>query len=367
MRECRTNPTARTQPFTLSSRLHCLRARQQSACDAARRQWPKLTLCQNGTYSACAKMPSVREIRDQVWSDLAKRIRTGQCTPVIGAGACAGVLPSGGELAAHLMKQFAVPLQGHETELSRVAEYISLGEETDFGLLVDSIRALFSERGYPNFEEPAEPHGLLAELDLPLYITTNYDDFLSQALIRKGKKPVIDFPCWAQELRRKAPPKRQHTPSKEAPLVYHIHGHLSVPESMVLTDSHYLDFLIRLGQDKQLIPPFIQEKLASDTLLFLGYSIRDWNFRVLLRSIRSTFTTQNPRLSFAVQLPPDLKWTDEERQSAHHYLERFLQETCGLKKLTVCWSPIADFTRTLRAHWSAKSDPPAGPLEHATP
>jgi hypothetical protein len=53
---------------------------------------------------------------------------------------------------------------------------------------------------------------------------------------------------------------------------------------MVLTENDYIRFL---AQDTfRSIPLKIQEKLKEARLLYLGYSLQDWNFRVLLNRVR---------------------------------------------------------------------------------
>ena len=39
-------------------------------------------------------------------------------------------------------------------------------------------------------------YAVLADLDLPIYITTNYDHFMESALESKGKRPTNDFCSW---------------------------------------------------------------------------------------------------------------------------------------------------------------------------
>jgi hypothetical protein len=73
-------------------------------------------------------------------------------------------------------------------------------------------------------------------------------------------------------------------------LVYKLHGtaHAGrVPrefiDSVVLTESDYVEFL----EDDRLnkIPSQILKTLREANLLFLGYSLEDWNFRVLLQRL----------------------------------------------------------------------------------
>ena len=74
-------------------------------------------------------------------------------------------------------------------------------------------------------------------------------------------------------------------PSVERPLVYHLFGHLRQPESVVLTEDDYFDYLIGVTGNKDLIPPVVRRARTDSALLFLGFQLDDWDFRVLFRSI----------------------------------------------------------------------------------
>ena len=39
------------------------------------------------------------------------------------------------------------------------------------------------------------------------------------------------------------------------PVVFHLHGHLGLAESLVLTEDDYLDFLVSISRNDDLIPP----------------------------------------------------------------------------------------------------------------
>jgi hypothetical protein len=72
-------------------------------------------------------------------------------------------------------------------------------------------------------------------------------------------------------------------------------------DSYVITEDHYTDYLTRTDISN-LIPVKLAEKLRHSSYLFLGYSLRDWNLRVILRRIwgEQQLTYQ----SWAVQLAP---------------------------------------------------------------
>jgi len=43
------------------------------------------------------------------------------------------------------------------------------------------------------------------------------------------------------------------------PVVFHFHGSYEIPESLVLTEDDYFDFLVNISRDEDLIPARIQQ------------------------------------------------------------------------------------------------------------
>jgi hypothetical protein len=77
----------------------------------------------------------------------------------------------------------------------------------------------------------------------------------------------------------------------EPVIIYKIHGTAqsrtiddSLVDTMVLTESDYIEFLERERLKK--IPSKVLGLLRRSNLLFLGYSLQDWNFRVLLQRLQ---------------------------------------------------------------------------------
>ena len=63
---------------------------------------------------------------------------------------------------------------------------------------------------------------------------------------------------------------------EERPTVLKIHGTKGHP--VVITEDHYIDYLADEAFTK--LPKRLLTRLCNSHLLFLGYSLRDWNFRV---------------------------------------------------------------------------------------
>ena len=90
----------------------------------------------------------------------------------------------------------------------------------------------------------------------------------------------------------------------------------------------------------------IQEALASTSLLFIGYRMADWDFRVLLHGILSATTKSLRRLSISVQLAPEFQ--DEDKCSkAQCYLESYFGEI----QVRVYWGTAREFAGKLRELW----------------
>ena len=279
---------------------------------------------------------------DSDWQLLMRRIAKGACTPFLGAGACYGTLPLGSDVAARWASEHDYPLEDR-TDLARVAQYVGV-HTGDSMYPKELISEELAELAPPDFSAENEPHAVLASLPLPIYLTTNYDDFMVAALRRAGKEPRQDFCRWNTSpviLHEPSHLGNGLLPSAANPIVYHLHGHLGIPESLVLTEDDYLDFLVAVSRDDGLLPPQIQRALAGASLLFVGYRLSDWDFRVIHRGLVMAGEPSLRRLSVTVQLPRE--------DPARHYLDQYFKAM----NVRVFWGNANDFMSELRTRWQA--------------
>ena len=129
-------------------------------------------------------------------------------------------------------------------------------------------------------------------------------------------------------------------PTPANPVVFHLHGHTEEPSSMVLTEDDYLDFLVNISSNHSILPHQIQKALAGSSLVFLGYSLQDWNFRVIFRGLVTSKESSLRRISIAVQLEP-------EQKDMQQYLDKYFNE----QKIHVYWGVARDFAAELRQRW----------------
>jgi hypothetical protein len=282
-------------------------------------------------------------LRDTDWRLLLARIADGVCTPFLGAGATAHTLPLASDIARRWADDHGYPL-GDADDLARVAQFLAVHQD-DAMYPKERIGDEFAQLDPPDFTADGEPHALLASLPLPIFITTNYDDSMYAALAAAGKDPHREVCRWNRSPALAEEPSpfadAAYVPTAANPLVYHLHGRIGLPESLVLTEDDYLDFLVAVSRDPGLLPHPIQRALAGTSLLFIGYRLADWDFRVIHRGLVAATEASLRRLSVTVQLTADAP--------AREYLDEYF----GALKVRVYWGTAAEFVADLGRRRSA--------------
>jgi hypothetical protein len=292
-------------------------------------------------------MPNSLEETD--WDLLLRRIKAGKCTPFLGAGACVGTLPLGSKIAQEWAQKHQYPLED-SSDLARVAQFLAVQYDPMFPK-EEILEEWFKNVTSPDFTEPDEPHRVLADLPLPVYMTTNYDDFMVQALRSRNKDPRQELCRWNKYVKDQPSifePGFSPTPAN--PVVFHLHGHREVPESLVLAEDDYLDFLVNITRDQTLLPHRIQRALTGTSLLFIGYRLADWTFRVLFRGLITSTEGSLRRISVTVQLPPHAPGLTQQR--AQEYLDKYFNKI----EVRVYWGTCREFSSELRKRWEDFSD-----------
>lgn len=213
-------------------------------------------------------------------------------------------LPTGYELSDHLARTFDYP-NNEARDLVRVSQFVAV--KSGIGPLYDELRKVYKT------EYPLTPvhqffvslPALLRERGYPpnlLFVTTNYDDALERGF-RAANEP-FDLVTYIAEGENRG--KFLHTtpdskgrvidkPNKylglepeQRSVILKIHGVVDrgnrARDSYVITEDHYIDYLAHKDIAQQL-PAQLLEKMSWSHFLFLGYTLRDWNLRVILHRI----------------------------------------------------------------------------------
>jgi hypothetical protein len=280
---------------------------------------------------------------EEGWTRLVEHIQNRTCTPFVGAGASVAQddsgrgLPTGKDLAHRWAARYDVPeWQSHD--LAKVAQAMAVQRDPMFPK--DQMLKVVRDAAAPDFGSPTDPHGLLARLPFRIYLTTNYDDFLVRSLRAEGRRPRRYLSCWHDGLRQDPtlwrPPARPE-PSDDEPFVFHLHGHAGERQSLVLTEDDYLEFLVAaMTTPRDLLPAAVRRALMNTSLLFIGYSITDWSFRVVFKSLLRNLPKSIADRHIAVQLDPG----DDKQRT---YLDQYY----GGQNIDVFWGTAAEFAKKL--------------------
>jgi hypothetical protein len=229
--------------------------------------------------------------------DVVETMLTGRLVPVLGADVA--------DLTLRLAERFEYPTNGGA--LPQVAQYIAVMKGS--GPLYDELHALLDPDLQPTvlhrFFAALPP--LLRERGAPhqLIVTTSYDLALERAFLDAGEEFDVVSYLAAGRNRGKfchvAPDgtgtliEVPNTYATELSLerrtiILKLHGQVSRSaddrewESFVVTEDDYIEYLAQ-SEVASVVPVALGAKLRRSHFLFLGYTMADWNLRLLLHRL----------------------------------------------------------------------------------
>lgn len=301
----------------------------------------------NGTTKPSLGTSTVRTMTDADWTTLIGKIKRGACTPFLGAGVYWDRYSIRSQIALKWADKYHYPLSD-SSDLASVAQFLfaKFDPDTVQNMFINELKLLDA----PNFADASDPYTILASLPLPIYITTNYDDFMTTALKRKWREPKTEVCKWKKSLDDEESYLLDgHTPNVANPSVFHLHGRVENPDSLVLSEDDYFQFLINVSRELVRIPHQIQ-KAMSKSLLLVGFRLIDWDFRVLFHLLASCISL-DPRIAHvAVQISPvDEEDNQDVTEKVQDYFDRYFRS----RQLNICISSLKtqDFAAQLMTKW----------------
>jgi hypothetical protein len=309
-------------------------------------------------------------------------------TPIIGPGVFQPLLGSMQDIAESWAQKFNYPLSVFERDsLAKVAQFLygiknkktvvkTLEESITADIQEDFKHVLPEHLHAPNKASAAElisaigaarrmgnlydAYNILARLPAKIYITTNLNNLLAEALIDAGKHPRVMVCPWNNYTVRlylqESDQFKNYEPDIDNPLVFHMFGRLGGPkdwESLVLTEDDYFDFLLGYSRHaSQLMPKVVKEALSTSAWLFVGFQMEDWGFRVLFRSILSQEgigVSDNIKHVAAQFVPEEGRVTDSD--GAQRYLEKYFGKQ---PPINLYWGSAEEFLKELARHINLK-------------
>ncbi|MEM9461310.1 MAG: CHAT domain-containing protein [Myxococcota bacterium] len=308
-----------------------------------------------------------------VWKRLRMPVAKGKVVPIIGPRLLEAVHGSSHDTAMRIATSHQYPLAKYEfDDLPRVSSYLGV-KESRYNVIQtyqeQLTQSLLEQHG--EWLPPAEvkkrrlgrllglvgdrlrereddPHRILAELPASIYVTVNFDPLLERALKANERPPQRQSTRWRY---RKAPVSQSEQaveePTAKSPLVYHVFGAFGpdCEDSLVLTEDDYFDYLQATTAAK-LIPSSVVAALVDNSLLFLGFRLTDWHFRVLFRVMMNLPGRERLKnyCHVAVQIDPDMQ-TMHDVQSAKVYLSEYFGKEANID---IFWGSSEEFLAALR-------------------
>jgi hypothetical protein len=291
------------------------------------------------------------------WNELLRYVYEKKCCPFIGPEAHIRWIPSNRNIAIKWAQEHGYPLKD-QRELPQVAQYMAITRDNDMypkQYLCRILRSILP----PDFSVPEyrnTVYAVLADLNLPIYITTNYDHLMEEALISKGKDPKSEFCRWNKVLveyakRAEIPfisDDSAYVPSQANPLVFHLHGDMDHPQSLVLTEQDYLDFIFNmrsLDRNPIMLPAVVRRSSATSSQLFIGFTLNDMNSRTLFMSTAGFLSAVEPPYSVAIMPTPSIGTNGKSVAQAKNYFDRYARNAFNLD---IRWSDPFMFSIDLR-------------------
>ena len=311
----------------------------------------------------------------RAWAKLTDQVRDGNFTPVIGPLLSEKILGSREDIARRWVCDSRLPVRAQsQGDLAQVAQYVRVrdGEKevrTQLQWQIrEEIRRRRNGRGQDpiwdledwlvagadpspaimevgrrlRINDPDDPYRILANLKTSVYVTTAWTDLLQAALRANGRTPItMDFK-W------KGPPEAprvRERPTEERPFVYHLFGHLGDLSSLVLSEDDYFAWLFEWAiRRRKSVPPSVLEALTGKSLLFLGYILDNWDFRVLFQTIwnlgGSGLLKRNQHVG--VQFRRESQVFDEA------VVQEYMESYFGGANVSIYWGKTRDFLIGLR-------------------
>lgn len=267
------------------------------------------------------------------------RLKKGKVIPFLGAGASLvgrtseaqwdphhpQFLPSGRELSHLLAQEASFPSHDPNDidDLAKVASYYTIvsGRRTLRERLHEVLNHQFTFGSL---------HAYLASSPSKLLIvSTNYDTLIEQAF-RAANKPydLVIHPSERKDIGNAVwwwphgdieptvvTPNELDIDLDNTTVIYKMHGTVQQEtnrwDSFVITEEDYVDFLSRMTTNAA-VPSIFYEHFRTRSFLFLGYSLEDWNLRVVLKKLDRYLSRkrvgmdeeEEPLPSWAIQLQP---------------------------------------------------------------
>lgn len=243
------------------------------------------------------------------------------------------------DLEEYLRKAEPLPalLRATLPDLARIALHVQVEQDSEF--LMKLVKEVLPDAQH----QPSPLLQTLASLPFKLFVTTNYDRLLERAFPNNEYELLVQPVAGFKDLEQAAIQDR--LADTEKPIIYKIHGSFrdngkgpGVSQELnrlILTEEDYIQFLSVVGRKDMGVPTMVRDKLTDGTILFLGYSLQDWDFRTIHKILFEPFDIWQKNKSFAIQKDPPDFWV----------------QYWNSKNVTILNVDLYTFVKELKEYW----------------
>jgi hypothetical protein len=284
-------------------------------------------------------------MREVLWEGLVESLTLGKCVLVLGPDVAASQVQTDGQAQVTTVSLRDLFCQNLAQQLEDEGQKVT--ERSMFAVAQQFEDAPFSTVNLKNIASrffkqakgygPGPIHTELGNCPFSLVLTTCHDDLFARALrtAETEKNPHRYWYHYRGEPRDNLELEGPLNPS--TPAIYHLFGTFEEPNSLVLTENDLLEFVCAIISGRPKLPESLRTSLRNKTFLFVGFGIRHWYIRVLLKLLMRTLELGGG--SIAIESLGDLTQMEKD-QTVMFYRRGTRMEVVDMDGL--------DFVRELR-------------------
>lgn len=313
------------------------------------------------------------------WGILVDQIQRGDCVPVIGPDVSRYFYNGRSAVAAAWAEECAYPLSSDDKRtLRKVAQYVATMKgnnpaRNDFiRVVLDFANRTIRPRDVVNdigslcaeawsqikHADQFDPYSVIAQFEAPVYLTTTYHNVLSKAVEDHLQQQGITYVARERFFFNRSgamsaiesESERASKINSQNPIVYYLFGRVDEPRSLVLTEDDHFEFLLDFDENWRSVRNDVRTKIASSSLLFLGFSLESWDFRALAQALIQNKRGRQAMLDnphVAVQVNPDQDRFRDPEATKRYLINYFSRVT---NDPFVYIGSVEDFLHELSTH-----------------
>lgn len=218
-------------------------------------------------------------------------LQSGRCVLFVGSGlSAAAKLPTWKDLLIEMIAEIGggdpnKPVVQELTKLLNEGKLLEVAFQCRDELTVSGYSALLTRKLRPDDLKLPEQHKIITQLPFASVVTTNYDKLLEMAYTSQRKDGA------APKVFTQKTKGTQGTALFDGGFfILKAHGDIDDPESLILTSRDYSENI----NSNQAFNSFFSALLLTKAILFVGYSLNDPDFRLLLDRQLTVFSDYIP-------------------------------------------------------------------------